>query len=84
MAWDRTTRWFHSIRCQTCGVGTVILNGNALGMSGDGKSSLKILHAWIGYVFSLNLLWRMVWGFCGGHYGALAGDTAGGHRLCRG
>jgi cytochrome b len=70
--WDRTTRWFHwiNVLCVLglAGVGTVILNDNALGMSGDGKSSLKILHAWIGYVFSLNLLWRMVWGFCGGHY----------------
>lgn len=70
--WDRTTRWFHWINVLCVlglvAIGTVILNGNTLGISGDGKVSLKILHAWIGYVFACNLLWRLVWGFIGNRY----------------
>ena len=70
--WDATTRVFHwlNVLCVfgLAAVGTVILNGDALGASAGGKIILKTVHVWIGYVFVLNLLWRLVWGFIGGPY----------------
>ena len=49
-------------------VGIVILNNKVLGVSGDGKVLLKTVHAYIGYVFIVNLVWRFVWGFIGNKY----------------
>lgn len=70
--WDRTTRWFHwlNVLCITglIGVGLVILNGDSLGVSDDGKFLLKTVHVYVGYVFALNLLWRLLWGFIGTKY----------------
>jgi len=70
--WDRTTRWFHWINVicviGLIGVGLVILNNKALGVSGDGKILLKTIHVYIGYAFTLNLTWRLIWGFIGGKY----------------
>ncbi len=70
--WDRTTRWFHWINVMCVvglmAVGVAILNSKALGVSGDGKVLLKTVHVYIGYVFSLNFLWRIVWGFAGNKY----------------
>jgi len=70
--WDATTRVFHwlNVLCVLglAAVGTVILNDAALGVSNEGKVVLKLTHVWIGYVFVLNLLWRLVWGFIGGPY----------------
>ena len=70
--WDRTTRFFHwlNVLCVLglIGVGTVILYAGDLGVSTDGKIGLKTLHVWIGYVFLINLLWRLIWGFIGGPY----------------
>lgn len=70
--WDRTTRLFHwlNVLCVLAliSVGTVILFAGDLGVSNDGKIALKTLHVWIGYVFLLNLTWRLIWGFIGGPY----------------
>lgn len=70
--WDATTRVFHwlNVLCVLglIAVGTVILKADALGVPNDGKIILKTTHVWIGYVFVLNLLWRLVWGFIGGPY----------------
>ncbi len=70
--WDATTRIFHwlNVLCVIglLTVGTVILNANTLGVNNAGKIILKTVHVWIGYVFVLNLLWRLVWGFIGGPY----------------
>jgi Ni/Fe-hydrogenase 1 B-type cytochrome subunit len=70
--WDRTTRLFHWINviCVVAliALGTAILNAGALGASNDGKILLKTVHVYVGYVFALNLLWRLVWGFIGGPY----------------
>lgn len=70
--WDATTRVFHwlNVLCVLglIAVGTAILNADALGVPNDGKIILKSTHVWIGYVFVLNLLWRLVWGFIGGPY----------------
>lgn len=70
--WDRTTRLFHwlNVICVLLLIiiGIVILNATTLGVSSEGKVTLKILHAYTGYVFTLNLLWRFIWGFVGGKY----------------
>ncbi len=68
-SWDRTTRWFHwinfvSVLCLII-IGTIILNGKTLGVSGDGKVLLKTIHVLVGYLFFLNLLWRLIWAFIG-------------------
>jgi Ni/Fe-hydrogenase 1 B-type cytochrome subunit len=68
--WDAGTRWFHWINllCMLglIAVGVAILNDEAIGVTNDGKILLKTVHVWIGYVFALNLLWRLVWTFIGG------------------
>jgi len=70
--WDRTTRIFHWINVLAVigliAVGLVILNAKALGVSDDGKILLKTIHAYIGYIFCLNLIWRLVWMFVGNRY----------------
>lgn len=68
-AWDANIRWFHWINVLCIigliAVGVAILNGKALGVSTEGKILLKTVHVWIGYVFALNLLWRLIWAFIG-------------------
>ncbi len=68
--WDAGVRWFHWINVLCVlgliAVGVAILNDKALGVTNDGKVLLKTVHVWIGYVFALNLLWRLVWAFIGG------------------
>lgn len=68
--WDRHVRWFHWINLLCvlglAAVGVAILNEKALGVTNDGKILLKTVHVWIGYVFVLNLLWRLIWAFIGG------------------
>lgn len=70
--WDSCTRWFHwiNVLCvfALMAVGLVILNGNTLELSNDGKVSLKQIHVLIGYIFVLNLLWRFIWAFLGNRY----------------
>ncbi len=67
--WDRTTRCFHwiNVLCiiALIGVGIVILNYKALGVNTDGKVLLKTIHVYIGYIFVLNLIWRLIWAFIG-------------------
>ena len=70
--WDRTTRWFHwiNVLCviALAGFGLVLLNDDTLDISRDGKVLLKTIHVYIGYLFVLNLVWRLVWGFIGNRY----------------
>jgi len=70
--WDRSTRIFHWINVLAIlgliAVGTVILNDKALGVTNDGKILLKTVHVYIGYVFLVNLAWRLIWGFKGNRY----------------
>jgi len=70
--WDASTRWFHWINAlciiALALVGVVILNAGALDVSDAGKVTLKKVHAWIGYVFALNFLWRIAWAFLGNSY----------------
>ncbi len=68
--WDLPTRLFHWINVfailMLMFVGLVMLNKSALGIqSMEAKIALKQLHVVIGYIFTLNLLWRVVWGFVG-------------------
>ena len=68
-AWDKTTRWFHWINVicvlALIAIGTVILNGSTIGLSGEGKVLLKTIHVLTGYVFLTNLIWRLIWAFIG-------------------
>ena len=70
--WDRSVRIFHWVNFTTVllllGIGLIIYNGKALGISGEAKVFLKTFHVWVGYVMALNLLWRYLWGFAGSRY----------------
>ena len=70
--WDATTRWFHWINAlcvvALAVVGFLILNADAIGVPVAGEVTLKTIHVWIGYLFVLNLFWRIVWAFLGNRY----------------
>ncbi len=70
--WDRTTRIFHWVNVLCVLIlavfGLILLNEDAIGFSPEGKILLKTLHVYTGYVFFVNLVWRIVWGFVGGRY----------------
>jgi cytochrome b len=70
--WDRAVRVFHwvNVLCVLglIVIGTVILNAKLLGVSVDGKILLKTVHVYVGYLFVLNLTWRIIWGFMGSRY----------------
>jgi cytochrome b len=69
-AWDRSVRIFHwvNLACMIglIAVGLAILNASALGVPNDGKILLKSIHVLIGYVFAVNLAFRLLWAFIGG------------------
>jgi len=70
--WDRTVRIFHwvNVFCVLVliAIGTVILNAKGLGVTNDGKIILKTIHVYVGYVFAINLAWRIIWGFIGSRF----------------
>jgi Ni/Fe-hydrogenase 1 B-type cytochrome subunit len=70
--WDAQTRLFHwlNVVCVVglVAIGTIILKADALGVTNAGKIILKTTHVWVGYVFALNLFWRLIWAFIGGRY----------------
>jgi len=80
--WDASTRWFHWINAlcviALAIVGFLILNTDALEVPTAGKLTLKMIHVWIGYVFVLNLLWRIVWAFLGNRYATWRSILPGG------
>jgi cytochrome b len=82
--WDRGVRVFHwlNLLCifGLIAVGVAILNDKALGISDAGKVVLKTVHVCIGYVFVLNLLWRLVWAFIGGPYARWRAFLPGGRK----
>lgn len=70
--WDAPTRWFHWINV-VCVValavlGTAVLYNKDLGVTDDGKVLLKTVHVWFGYVFAINLFWRIFWAFIGNRH----------------
>lgn len=86
--WDRTQRFFHWINflavLTLAAIGTVILNGDRIGIPDDpGMVLLKRTHVFVGYVFLLNLLWRLVWAFFGGPYARWRALLPGGRRYGR-
>lgn len=85
--WDASIRWFHWINllCMIglIAVGVIILNDKALGVTNDGKILLKTVHVWIGYVFALNLLWRLIWAFIGGPHARWRALLPGGRGYFR-
>jgi len=46
-------------------IGTAILYEKELGVIDSGKVLLKTTHVWFGYVFAVNLAWRIAWAFIG-------------------
>ena len=88
--WDRTQRVFHWVNflavVTLAAIGTVILNADRLGIPNDpGMITLKTVHVYVGYVFILNLVWRLVWAFVGGPFARwralLPGGSGFGRRL---
>lgn len=81
--WDRTTRLFHWLNflcvLGLVSIGTVILYAGDLAIPNDGKVALKTLHVWIGYVFLVNLAWRLIWGFIGNAYARWSAVLPGGN-----
>lgn len=67
--WDASVRWFHWINVLSilflAGTGTLIWNAGEFGIVGDHKALLKTVHVIGGYVFVINLLWRLIWAFVG-------------------
>lgn len=70
--WDKGTRVFHWVNAITVltliFLGTLILNADAFGIEGEGKVLLKTVHAYVGFLFCLNLVWRLIWAFTGNQY----------------
>jgi len=71
--WDLPTRLFHWINFTTIiGLilfGLIMLYKKELGISSvEAKIGLKEVHVIIGYVFVLNLAFRILWGFIGNHF----------------
>ena len=71
--WDLPTRLFHWINF-TAIIGLIIfglimLYKKELGITSmEAKIGLKEVHVIIGYVFALNLAFRILWGFIGNHF----------------
>jgi len=71
--WDAPTRIFHWVNFTTVIllilVGTLMLFKKDLGITGlDAKIAIKEMHVLIGYVFVLNLMVRLLWGFIGNRF----------------
>jgi cytochrome b len=70
--WDLPTRLFHWINFICVALlaigGLLILYSGVFEIPKTGKITLKVVHSWIGYVFAINLLLRIVWAFFGNRY----------------
>ena len=62
--WDKTTRIFHWVNALSVSslivIGILILNTKSFGITGDAKILLKTIHVYFGYVFAINLAWRLI------------------------
>jgi cytochrome b len=80
--WDVPTRLFHWINF-LCVLGLMVLglllaNDDALGLESPAKILLKTAHVWVGYLFCVNLLWRLIWAFIGNRFARWGGLLPGG------
>ena len=71
--WDAPTRWFHWINFASVLLllltGFLFMYRKQLAIdSRDSKFLIMTLHSWIGYVFAVNLVGRLIWGFFGNRY----------------
>lgn len=70
--WDRPVRIFHWVAVLTfipmVALGLVMMFSRDLGISAESKVLLKAVHIWIGYVFFLNIVVRIIWGFYGNRF----------------
>lgn len=72
-AWDAPIRIFHWVNfisvISLIFLALIMIYKKELGITSvDAKASLKELHVIIGYIFVLNLVWRVIWGFVGSKY----------------
>ncbi|HEY8521514.1 MAG TPA: cytochrome b/b6 domain-containing protein [Gammaproteobacteria bacterium] len=86
--WDRTQRLFHWVNflavLALASIGIVILFADALGVPNDpGMILLKTTHVYVGYVFAVNLAWRLLWAFFGGRYARWGALLPGGRDFGR-
>lgn len=86
--WDRTQRFFHWANflavSTLASIGIVILAADPLGIPDDpGMILLKTTHVYVGYVFALNLAWRLAWAFFGGRFSRWRALLPGGHDFGR-
>lgn len=81
-AWDAPTRIFHWVNALSIltliVLGLIILNGKMFGLAGEGKVFMKTVHVLVGYVFAVNLIWRIVWAFIGSKSARLSSILPGG------
>ena len=67
--WSRNVRLFHWVNVIAItlliAIGLIIFNSKLFGVSTDGKILLKTIHVIIGYIFAINLLFRIVIAFIG-------------------
>jgi len=71
--WDAPTRLFHWVNFTTVLllllVGLLMIYKKDIGITSlDAKIAIKEIHVLIGYVFALNLLIRLAWGFIGNRF----------------
>jgi len=71
--WDLPTRIFHWVNFTTVIllilIGTLMLFKRDLGITSlDAKIAIKTMHVLIGYIFTANLLFRLLWGFIGNRF----------------
>ncbi|RYV03931.1 cytochrome B [Shewanella sp. OPT22] len=74
--WDLPRRIFHWLNVifvfALIALGLLMMNKASLGITGtDAKIGLKKLHVFIGYGFTLNLIIRLLWGWCAPRHSAL-------------
>lgn len=81
-AWDVPTRIFHWLNALSILtlmiLGLVILNGKMFGLAGEGKVFMKTVHVLVGYVFAVNLFWRIIWAFIGSKSARVSSILPGG------
>lgn len=81
-AWDAPTRIFHWVNVLSVillmAIGSMILYGGDFGLSGASKIFMKTVHVLVGYVFAVNLIWRIVWAFIGSKSARLSSILPGG------